>query len=120
MKINRSIQFIARLVTAIIILGITAFFTPGFSSTNIWILAIAIFALTIIDFIIGCFTKLYYHPYAKFIIGAILACVSLYLVQHFVIGYILSFVPIALGSIVFGLVDFMLPNEDHEEKAKNN
>ena len=31
MKINRSLQFIGRFITSILILGITAFFTPGFT-----------------------------------------------------------------------------------------
>lgn len=116
MKINRSIQFIGRLITAIIILGITAFFTPGFNLESIWTLVIAIAALSIVDFCVGCFTKLFYHPFAKFFIGAILAGVTLYLVQYFTIGYILSLISIILGAIVFGLVDYMLPSEDMEEK----
>ena len=116
MKINRSIQFIGRFITSIIILGITAFFTPGFDFSNIWILAVAIFSLTFVDFIIGCFTHIYFHPYIKFIIGVILSAIALYSVQYFFIGYILSYIPIVLGSIVFGLVDFMLPNEEHIKK----
>ena len=117
MKINRSIQFIGRFITSIIVLGITAFFTPGFDISNLWILATAISLLTIIDFCIGCFTHLFFHPYVKLIIGIILSAIALYVVQYFVIGYILSFIPIVLGAIVYGLVDFMLPNEEHQ---KNN
>lgn len=116
MKINRSIQFIGRLITATIILGITAFFTPGFSLESIWFLVGGIIILSLVDFCIGCFTKLYYHPFAKFFIGAVLAGVTLYLVQYFTIGYILSLISIILGAIVFGLVDYMLPSEDHEQK----
>ena len=40
-------QIVGRLVVAAIVLGITAFFTPGFSINNIWSLAIAAIVLTI-------------------------------------------------------------------------
>ena len=114
MKINRSIQFIGRLITSILVLGITAFFTPGFTTSSIWILALAVIALTIADFLIDNFTKLYYHPFIKFIIGFILSGVALFLVQYFVIGYMLSFLSLFLGALVYGLVDYMLPSKDHE------
>ena len=112
MKINKSIQFIGRFITATIILGITAFFTPGFDYNNLWILASAVLILTVVDFFIGCFTRLYYHPYLKLLIGFVLAAIALYLVQYIIIGYTLSLVPIVLGAIVYGLVDYMLPNEE--------
>ena len=113
MKINRSIQFIGRLLTAILILGITAFFTPGFTTSSIWILALTIGILTIVDFLIDNFTKLYFHPFIKFIIGFILAGIALFLVQYFVIGYMISILSVFLGALVYGLVDYMLPSEEH-------
>ena len=69
MKINKKIQFFGRLIAAIVILGITAFFTPGFALSNLWTLIVGVLALTIIDFAIGSFTKLFYHPYYKMFIG---------------------------------------------------
>ncbi len=112
MRVNKKVQFLGRLITSIVILGITAFFTPGFTVANIWILIISILALTIIDFLISSFTKLFYHPYLKLLLGVILSVIALYLVQYFVIGYTLSYLPIILGAIVYGLVDYMLPSED--------
>lgn len=114
MRINRSIQFIGRLITSILVLGITAFFTPGFTTSSIWILALAVVILTVVDFLIDDFTKLYYHPFIKFIIGFVLSGVALFLVQYFVIGYMLSFLSLFLGALVYGLVDYMLPSKNHE------
>lgn len=119
MKINKKVQFFGRLIASIVVLGITAFFTPGFALPNLWILIGGILCLTIIDFIIGCFTKLFYHPYIKMVIGFILSFIALYFIQHLIIGYILSIVPIILGAIVYALVDYMLPNEDHDTKSNN-
>ncbi len=120
MKINRSIQFIGRLIASILVLGITAFFTPGFTTSSIGILALAIIILTVIDFLIDNFTKIYYHPFIKFIIGFVLAGVALFLVQYFVIGYMLSFLSLFLGALVYGLVDYMLPSKEHETRYEAN
>ena len=116
MRINRSIQFFGRLIASILILGITAFFTPGFTVSNIWILMLAIIILTAVDFLIDNFTKLYYHPFIKFIIGFVLSGAALFLVQYFVIGYLLSVLSVFLGALVYGLIDYMLPNEELELK----
>lgn len=118
MKINRSIQFIGRLITSILILGVTAFFTPGFTTENIWMVIASVIALTVVDFIIDNFTKIYYHPFIKFIIGFVLAGISLFMVQYFAIGYMLSVISIFLGAIVYGLVDYMLPSEDYDARAE--
>lgn len=118
MKIDKSLQFFCRLITAIAILGITAFFTPGFAINYLLILIMAILILTSIDFVIGCFTRLYYHPYIKFIIGFVLSAIALYMVQYIIIGYTLSFMPIILGAIIFGLVDYILPSREVNKSDK--
>ena len=52
-------QIIGRFIVAAIILGITAFFTPGFSINNIWALAIATIILSVMDYLIVKFTGLH-------------------------------------------------------------
>ena len=120
MKIDKSLQFFCRLITAIAVLGITAFFTPEFALNYLCILIAEVMILTLVDFFIGCFTKLYYHPYIKFIIGFVLSGISLYLIQYFIIGYTLSYIPMILGAIVFGLVDYILPSDDVNKNDKPN
>lgn len=58
-------QIVGRLVTAAIVLAITAFFTPGFSINNIWALAIAAIVLTIMDYLIVKFTGLHAMSFWK-------------------------------------------------------
>ena len=43
---------ILRFVTSAVILAITAFFTPGFTISNVWSLALAAVVLTVIDYLI--------------------------------------------------------------------
>ena len=45
-------QIAGRLIAAAVVLAITAFFTPGFTISNIWTLIIAAVVLTAIDYLI--------------------------------------------------------------------
>ena len=74
-------QIVGRLVTAAIVLAITAFFTPGFTINNIWSLAVAAIVLTIIDYLIVKFTGLDATPFGKGFVGFVLAAVTLYVTK---------------------------------------
>ena len=104
-------QVIGRLVTAAIVLAITAFFTPGFSINNIWSLAIAAIVLTLIDYLIVKFTGLDATPFGKGFVGFILAAVTLYVTQYFVAGYSISWIAAIIGALIYGIVDYIIPGE---------
>lgn len=67
-------QIVGRLIAAAVVLGITAFFTPGFSINNIWTLIIAAVVLTVIDYLVTKFTGLHASPFGKGFVGFALAC----------------------------------------------
>ena len=102
-------QVIGSLVTAAIVLAITAFFTPGFSINNIWTLAIAAIVLTLIDYLIVKFTGLEATPFGKGFVGFVLAAVTLYVTQYFVAGYSISWMAAIIGALIYGIVDYMIP-----------
>lgn len=104
-------QIVGRLVVAAIVLGITAFFTPGFSINNIWSLAIAAIVLTVMDYLIVKFTGLHASPFGKGFVGFILAAVTLYLTQFFVAGYSISWIAAIIGALIYGVVDYLIPGE---------
>ena len=83
-------QIIIRFITSDIILGITAFFTPGFTIGSIWALAIAAVVLTVMDYLITAFTGLHASAFGKGFVGFALAVAVLYLTQYFVAGYSIS------------------------------
>ena len=83
-------QIIGRLVVAAIVLGVTAFFTPGFSINNIWSLGLAAIVLTVMDYLIIKFTGLHASPFGKGFVGFVLAVITLYVTQYFVAGYSIS------------------------------
>ena len=104
-------QVMGRLVTAAIVLAITAFFTPGFSINNIWTLAIAAIVLTLIDYLIVKFTGLEATPFGKGFVGFVLAAVTLYVTQYFVAGYSISWIAAIIGALIYGVVDYIIPGE---------
>lgn len=104
-------QIVGRLVTAAIVLAVTAFFTPGFTINNIWSLALAAIVLTIIDYLIVKFTGLDATPFGKGFVGFILAAVTLYVTQYFVAGYSISWIAAIIGAIIYGVVDYIIPGE---------
>lgn len=104
-------QIVGRLVTAAIVLAVTAFFTPGFQISNIWALAAAAIVLTIIDYLIVKFTGLHASPFGKGFVGFVLSAVVLYVTQYFVAGYSISWMAAIIGAVIYGVVDYFLPGE---------
>ena len=102
-------QIVGRLVTAAIVLAITAFFTPNFSINNIWSLALAAIVLTIMDYLIVKFTGLHASPFGKGFVGFALAAITLYFTQFFVAGYSISWMAAIIGALIYGVVDYFIP-----------
>ena len=102
-------QSVSRLVTAAIVLAITAFFTPNFAINNIWSLALAAVVLTIMDYLIIKFTGLHASPFGKGFVGFALAAIILYFTQYFVAGYSISWMAAIIGALIYGVVDYFIP-----------
>ena len=66
---NTAWLIVGRLITAAIVLAITAFFTPGFEINNFWALAAAAVVLTIMDYLISKFTGIQASPFGKGFVG---------------------------------------------------
>ena len=104
-------QIAGRLVTAAIVLAITAFFTPGFHIANFWTLAISAIVLTVIDYLIVKFTGLHASSFGKGFVGFVLSSIVLYVTQYFVAGYTISWMAAIVGALIYGVVDYFLPGE---------
>lgn len=104
-------QILGRLITAAVVLGITAFFTPGFEINNFWALAIAAVVLTVIDYLITRITGLQASPFGKGFVGFVLSVVVLYVTQYFVAGYTISWMAAIIGALIYGIVDYFIPGD---------
>jgi len=107
-------QIIGRFIVAAIILGITAFFTPNFSISNIWALGLAAIVLTVMDYIIVKITGLQAIAFGKGFVGFILAAVTLYATQLFVAGYSISWFAAIIGALIYGIIAYIMPGEQAE------
>ena len=105
-------QIIGRLTASAVILAITAFFTPGFTISNIWTLAIAAIVLTIVDYLVMKFTGLQASPFGKGFVGFALAAIVLYVTLFFVAGYSISWMAAIIGALIYGVIDYIMPGEN--------
>ncbi len=102
---------VLRFITSAVILAITAFFTPGFTISNVWALALAAVVLTVIDYLIARFTGLHASTFGKGFIGFVLATIVLYITQYFVAGYSISWIAAIIGALIYGVVDYFVPEQ---------
>lgn len=110
---STSWQIIGRLVAAAVVLGITAFFTPGFQINSYWSLAVAAVVLTVLDYLIVKFTGIHSSPFGKGFVGFVLSVVILYVTQYFVAGYSISWVAAIIGALIYGVIDYFIPGEQN-------
>ena len=104
-------QMLGRFIVASIILGITAFFTPSFSISNIWALALAAIVLTVMDYLIVKITGLNAIAFGKGFVGFVLAAITLYATQFFVAGYSISWFAAIIGALIYGVIAYIMPGE---------
>ena len=102
-------QIVGRMIGAAIVLAITAFFTPGFTINSIWTLVVATVILTIMDYLIVKFTGINASPFGKGFVGFVLAAITLYVTQYFVVGYSISWMAAIIGAVIYGIVDYLIP-----------
>ncbi|MBU5437036.1 phage holin family protein [Tissierella sp. MSJ-40] len=96
------------LVTAIVV-GIAAFFTPGFSIDNIWSLLLAAVIIGVLDYLIQKFTGVDATPFGRGITGFIVAAIILYVTKFIVPGFNISVWGAIIGALVIGILDAIIP-----------
>ena len=104
-------HFIVRFIVAAIVLGITAFFTPGFTIAGIWPLLIGAAVIAIMDFLILKVSGINASAFGRGFSGFILSAIIIYLTQFFVAGYSVSFWGALIGAIIYGIVDAIIPGK---------
>ncbi len=102
-------SIVIRLITAAVVLGITAFLTPGFRIEGIWALLLGAVVLAVLDFFIAKLIGVEASPYGKGIVGFITAAVIIYATQFFVTGFNVTVWGAIIGALIFGVVDAIIP-----------
>ena len=100
---------LTRLITSAIVLGITAFFTPGFEISSLWTLVLAAVVLTVLDYLVNTVFNIEIEALGHGIIGFIVAVGVLYATQFFVAGYSISWMAAIIGALIYGVVAAIIP-----------
>lgn len=104
-------SIVIRLIVAAVVLGITAFLTPGFSIDGIWALIIGAIVLAILDYLVAKLIGVEASPFGKGIVGFITAAVIIYATQFFVAGFNVTIWGAIIGALIFGIVDAIIPGQ---------
>ena len=92
-----------------IVLGITSFFTPGFSIKGLWSFILAAIIITVIDYFVESFMGVDASPMGKGVKGFIIAAIIIYLTQFLVPNMRVSIIGALLAAVVIGIIDAIIP-----------
>ena len=101
--------WLGRLILTAVILGITSFFTPGFSINGLWSYLLAAIVISVIDYLVESFMGVDASPFGKGIKGFVIAAVIIYLAQFLVPDMSVSIWGALLAALVIGIVDAVMP-----------
>lgn len=98
-----------RLLVTAIVVGITAFLTPGFSIDSLWSLILAAVVIAVLDYLVQRFTGVNATPFGRGITGFIISAIILYATKFIVPGFDISVWGAIIGALVIGIVDMIIP-----------
>lgn len=101
--------WLGRLVIIMIILGITSFFTPGFSINGLWSYLLAAVIITVLDYLVESIMGIDASPFGKGIKGFLIAAVILYLTQFLVPSMSVTIIGALIAALVIGVLDAIFP-----------
>ena len=102
---------ILRVVMTAVVVGIAAFFTPGFSINGLWSLLIASVVIAGLDYLIERVTGVDASPFGRGITGFIVAAVVLYITRFIVPGFNISVLGAIVGALAVGIIDMIIPGK---------
>jgi uncharacterized membrane protein YvlD (DUF360 family) len=109
---SRSIfGWVGRLVLTALVLGLTSFFTPGFSINGLWSFLLAALIISVIDYLVESFMGIDASPFGRGIKGFFIAAIILYITQFFVPNMRVSLIGALLAALVIGILDAVLPGK---------
>lgn len=103
-------EMIVRIIITAIVVGLAAFFTPGFSIDGIWTLAIAGIVIGGLDYLIEKFTGMDVSAFGKGIKGFLITVVILYITRLIVPGFNITWLGAIIGALVIGIIDAIIPS----------
>lgn len=103
--------WILRLILFAVVLGVTSFFTPGFTINGLWSFLLAALVITVLDYFAESLMGVEASPIGKGLKGFVIASVIIYLAQFLVPNMRVSIIGALLAAIVIGIIDAILPGK---------
>ena len=104
-------EILIRILVTAIVVGIAAFFTPGFSVNSLWSLILAAVVIALLDYLVQKFTGVNATPFGRGITGFIVAAIILYATKFIVPGFNISVWGAIIGALVIGIIDVIIPGD---------
>lgn len=102
-------EMIIRVLVTAIVVGIAAYFTPGFTIDGIWSLLLASIVIGVLDHLIQKFTGVSASPFGRGLSGFLVAALILYVTKFIIPGFHISVWGAIIGALVIGIVDAIIP-----------
>ncbi|SFC21233.1 phage holin family protein [Clostridium uliginosum] len=107
---DRSVfKWLGRLLLVAVILGITSFFTPGFTINGLWSFLLAAVVISVLDYLVESFMGVDASPFGKGVKGFFISAIILYLAQFLVPNMRVSIMGAILSALVIGILDAVFP-----------
>ena len=104
-------EMIVRVIITAIVVGLTAFFTPGFSVDGLWSLILASIVIGVLDYLVERFTGMEASAFGKGIKGFLITVVILYVTRLIVPGFHITWLGAIIGALVIGIIDAIIPGK---------
>ena len=104
-------HLIVRILVTAIVVGIAAYFTPGFSIDSIWSLLLAAVVVAILNHLVQTFTGVHASPFGRGFTGFIVSAIILYATKFIIPGFNISIWGALIGAVVIGIVDAIIPGK---------
>ena len=102
-------EMIIRVLVTAIVVGIAAYFTPGFTIDGIWSLLLASVVIGVLDHLIQKFTGVNASPFGRGLSGFLVAALILYVTKFIIPGFNISVWGAIIGALIIGIVDAVIP-----------
>ncbi|NFR59839.1 phage holin family protein [Clostridium botulinum] len=101
--------YIIRLIVSMVVLSVTAFFTPGFNISGFWAVLLAAVTISAIDYLVEKLMGVDASPFGRGLKGFVISAIIIYLTQFLVPTMRVSIVGAIIAALVIGVIDAILP-----------
>ncbi|APQ71597.1 hypothetical protein RSJ21_07440 [Clostridium botulinum] len=101
--------YIIRLIVSMVVLSVTAFFTPGFTISGFWAVLLAAVIISAIDYLVEKLMGVDASPFGRGLKGFVISAIIIYLTQFLVPTMRVSIVGAIIAALVIGVIDAILP-----------